>query len=103
MLPLTVMAFLFGVMPWFSAVPAGLFLWGYRRTRSRLCLLAALCWLVYLPYETAMYLRILCTGECNIRIDLLLIYPLLLLVSLLAAWAAWRRRSRPAEGQDTSS
>ena len=35
-------------------------------------------WLLYSVYEFLMYKRILCTGECNIRIDLLLIYPLIL-------------------------
>jgi len=29
-----------------------------------------------------MKVRILCSGECNIRVDLLLIYPILILVSL---------------------
>ena len=45
-----------------------------------------------------MYLRILCSGECNIRIDLLLIYPMLLMLSVLALLMFWRRRrqaSRP--------
>jgi len=30
-------------------------------------------WPAYLPYEYAMKLRILCSGECNIRVDLLLV------------------------------
>ena len=50
----------------------------------------------YMPYEMAMHLRWLCTGECNIRIDLLLIYPVLLLLSLAAVVAAvrWRAKHR---------
>lgn len=50
---------------------------GYLRRRV-LAWLAAAAWLVYSGYETAMSRRILCTGECNIRVDLLLIEPLLL-------------------------
>ena len=46
--------------------------------------MAALAWLVYFPYEQAMKLRILCSGECNIRIDLLLLYPVLGLISIIA-------------------
>lgn len=44
--------------------------------------LAALSWLLYAPYEYLMHMRVLCTGECNIRVDLLLIWPLLLVASL---------------------
>ena len=38
----------------------------------------AFAWLIYSIYELLMYKRVLCTGECNIRVDLLLIYPLML-------------------------
>jgi len=43
-----------------------------------------------------MRLRWLCTGECNIRVDLLLIYPVLLVISGVAAlgfvrWSVQRR------------
>jgi len=53
---------------------------------------AAIAWLVYAVYETAMARRIFCSGECNIRVDLLLIYPLLIVLSLAAVVAAFRRR-----------
>jgi hypothetical protein len=58
---------------------------------------AAVAWLAYAAYETAMRLRWLCTGECNIRVDLLLIYPVLLVISGAAAlsfvrWSVQRRR-----------
>jgi hypothetical protein len=36
-----------------------------------------------------MQRRWLCTGECNIRVDLLLLYPLLTLMSLVAFIASW--------------
>jgi len=43
---------------------------------------AAVIWLLYALYEWLMYLRVLCSGECNIRIDLLVIWPFLLCASL---------------------
>ena len=39
-----------------------------------------------------MYARILCSGECNIRVDLLLIYPILLIVTLAAGVRAVQTR-----------
>ena len=51
-------------------------------TRLTGSLVAAVSWLLYAPYEYLMYLRVLCSGECNIRIDLLLFWPLLLIASL---------------------
>lgn len=44
-------------------------------------------WLAYVIYEYGMKLRILCSGECNIRIDLLLIYPILVLLFVFALFA----------------
>lgn len=41
-----------------------------------------------------MHERILCSGECNIGIDLLLIYPVLLVISVIAAFAGFRGISR---------
>ncbi len=59
----------------------GLGRWARRRTVTA----AGLVWLLYAAYETGMQQRWLCTGECNIRVDLLLIYPLLFAVSAVAA------------------
>ncbi|MCW8963057.1 MAG: hypothetical protein OQL16_04610, partial [Gammaproteobacteria bacterium] len=63
---------------------AVLFGWLYIKSGSWAYLGVTLLWLIYTVYEFGMYLRILCSGECNIRVDLLLIYPVLLFVSLLA-------------------
>jgi hypothetical protein len=38
-----------------------------------------------------MKLRILCSGECNIRVDLLLFYPALLVLSAIAVYAFAKR------------
>jgi hypothetical protein len=45
-----------------------------------------------------MKLRILCSGECNIRVDLLLFYPLLLVLTVLGAIAffVWLRKAKAA-------
>jgi hypothetical protein len=62
-------------------------------------LIAAVSWGLYVPCEYAMKWRILCSGECNIRVDLLLIYPLLLGLSIAAllgaAWGLRRRAPAP--------
>ena len=42
-------------------------------------------WALYALYEYLMYRRVLCSGECNIRVDLLIIYPMLLSVTILTA------------------
>jgi hypothetical protein len=57
----------------------------YRKSHKLATLFAAILWGSYTVYESLMWARILCTGECNIRIDLLLIYPLLALFTLFAA------------------
>ena len=42
-----------------------------------------IAWLGYLVYET-VYIPRNCTGECNIRVDLLFIYPYLAFVTICA-------------------
>ncbi|MGR9073570.1 MAG: hypothetical protein ACU833_10950 [Gammaproteobacteria bacterium] len=96
--PLTAMGFVFILFPAAAAGPAAFFLWLYFKSKRIAVLLAGLAWLAYLPYEYAMNLRILCTGECNIRIDLLIIYPALLAFSLagLIGYFRFRRRAKKA-------
>mgnify|MGYP006883060614 CR=1 FL=1 len=62
------------------------------KSRRWSCFIAGLLWSLYSLYESLMYLRILCTGECNIRIDLLLIYPLLLALSVTASVQYYRKK-----------
>lgn len=57
---------------------------GWRR-RRRVAVAAGVGWLLYAAYECGMKQRWLCSGECNIRIDLLVIYPLLLFALAAAA------------------
>lgn len=82
--------------PWLAAIP-GLVLIGLGRwRRSWVAVFAGSVWLLYGGYETGMKLRWLCSGDCNIRIDLLVIYPalaLLLIVALLSLLLAGRSSS----------
>jgi hypothetical protein len=87
---------LFIEYPGLAAVVGALFLAGYLLSRRPSNAIAAVAWLGYGAYETAMRLRWLCTGECNIRVDLLMIYPLLLALSIAAliAFIRWRGAHR---------
>lgn len=84
------------VYPLLALAPAILFLGLFAITRRRLTLAAGIVWFAYVPYEYAMKLRILCSGECNIRVDLLLLYPLLVALSVaaLVVFIGWTRRPR---------
>ncbi len=91
----------FIVQPALALVPGAVFLLLHRVVRRRVVLVAGCSWLVYAVYEYAMKLRWLCSGECNIRIDLLVIYPGLLLLSAVAVVAgllALGRRGPPDTG-----
>ncbi len=86
---------LFIAWPILALVPSTVFTVMYLHCRSLPILLAALAWMAYFAYEQAIKIRLICSGECNIRVDLLLFYPLLLLLSILAVVAyfkAWRQR-----------
>ncbi len=69
--------------PLLAALPAITFGILFFVSKKRFVRVAAISWFVYLPYEYAMKFRILCSDECNIRIDLLLIYPALLVISFV--------------------
>jgi hypothetical protein len=81
---------IFIAYPWSAAAIGALFVaLGWRRQR-RVVTGAGIAWIIYAVYETGMQQRWLCTGECNIRVDLLLIYPLLLLISAAALFSLIR-------------
>ena len=82
--PLTIMGLIFITAPFIAVLPAVIFAWFYLITKKSINLITAILWGAYAIYEYAMKLRILCSGECNIRVDLLLIYPLLLIASVFA-------------------
>ena len=90
--PLAVLVFFSIVYPWLALIPGGLLAVLYRISRKKPVLAGAMAWFCYCPYEWGMRLRILCSGECNIRVDLLLIYPFLLLISAAALFVFFRDR-----------
>ena len=55
-------------------------------------LVTAALWLGYAIYESLMKARVLCSGECNIRVDLLLISPLLWILTIASVVQLVRRR-----------
>ena len=76
--------------PWLALIPAALFLVAYEMTKRGLAFWTSMLWILYAVYEFGMKRRWLCSGECNIRVDLLLVYPVLALLSLVAAIQALR-------------
>jgi hypothetical protein len=86
--------------PWLALLPAFVFALCALATKKRTVWVVAALWFFYSFYELAMKFRILCSGECNIRIDLLLVYPLLLVATLVGLVAVVRtaiRRARATE------
>ena len=84
--------------PLLAVLPFVVFVGLFWLTRRPFVVAVALAWLLYGVYEYAMRERILCSGECNIRIDLLAIYPALAVVSVVAlilGVAGIRGRRRP--------
>jgi hypothetical protein len=81
------------VYPALALVPGFAFLAIYWRTRRAFPLLVTGAWLLYGLYEEGMRRRILCSGECNMRVDLLLLYPALLVLSavVVVRYLQWRR------------
>jgi len=81
--------------PWLAGC-IGLVLVGLGRWRGRrTAVIVGSGWLLYWVYETGIQLRLLCSGECNIRIDLLLLYPLLLLATIVGAASLLRAQQVP--------
>ena len=75
---------IFAGYPWLILISTALFFFIGIAAKARFATATAILWLIYGMYEWMMYARILCSGDCNIRIDLLFIYPVLLLLSLTA-------------------
>jgi len=67
--------------PIFAIIPGVILLLTSIILKNRFVGLIAAIWAVYGLYEWLMKERIICSGECNIRVDLLGIYPSLLVVS----------------------
>lgn len=67
----------------------------WHRPRAGL-ILAAIAWLLYAVFEFLIARGVLCDANCNIRVDIFLIWPLLWIVSLfgLNAPGEWSTGSR---------
>lgn len=81
------------MVSWFACV-VGLAMcaaW-WRLWRDGSVAMLSMAWLGYAVYEYLMNARVLCSGECNIRVDLLLLWPLLMAVTLLVLWRGLRQR-----------
>jgi len=75
---------LFITNPYVALIPAIFFGLFYFKSKNKLIFITTVLWLLYMIYEELHLLRIICSGECNIRIDLLLIYPILIVLSIIA-------------------
>jgi hypothetical protein len=80
--------FTFIILPLLVVSFGLLAIWCFTLSRKIIFAVSAGLWLLYGAYESLMYARILCSGECNIRVDLLLIYPILLIVTVAACMSA---------------
>lgn len=68
---------IFVAAPIAAMVPVALFAYMYVRKECFACMLATLVWIGYGMLEYGMYTRTLCSGECNIRIDLIISWAIL--------------------------
>jgi len=80
--------------PWLAFLVAAPFAYAFARWRTKLAFAAALAWSAYALYESGMKHRVLCSGECNIRVDLLLAYPILAVLTVSAIVGWWRAARR---------
>jgi hypothetical protein len=92
-LPLMAMGMVFIIAPYLALIPAAILFFCYKKSKRGINLIAVVLWVIYSVYESGMMLRILCKGECNIRVDLLVIYPVLIIISIFAvvSFVRWRK------------
>lgn len=76
--------------PGLAARPGAVLLALWEAYRRRLVPMAAIAWLLDVPYEYGMKRRVLCSGEYSIRVDLLVLYPALAVLALLGLISALR-------------
>ena len=84
--------------PLAALAPAALFLAAYFWKRGALTGLVAALWVLYTVYEHLMKWRVLCSGDCNVRADLLVLYPALFVVSLAALAEFVLRKKKAPDG-----
>ena len=67
-------------------------------TRRLTVAFAAIVWALYAAYEGAMTFHVFCPRGCNIRLDLILIYPILIALSIAGLVVGLRRRRSAQPG-----
>ena len=72
-------------IPLFAVIFGTLIVGGFKLAPIRQVPVTGVLWILYGIYEYLMQIRVLCSGECNIRVDLLLIYPILLVYTITSA------------------
>jgi hypothetical protein len=77
-------------VPSAALLPGIAFLAAATTWRSRSAIVAGVGWVLYAGYEHLMEARLLC-GGCTLRADLALIYPALVVATVLALLALFRR------------
>lgn len=96
---LPILLFFAIALPPIALAPAIVFAIAYWRARPRapwLLLCATIVWMLYTIYEVYIF-RWSQTVTAPIRVDLMLVAPILYAVTV-AGLIAWRRRSRPPRG-----
>jgi hypothetical protein len=79
----TSLAFLID-LPLLALIPSAVLFLLAARARHWLVTAAGLAWLLYAGYEWLMLHRVLCSGDCDIRIDLLILHPALVGLTIIA-------------------
>ena len=87
------------IFPFGATIVGTLYIRMFFKLRTKLSMLTGILWILYSIYEYLMYIRVLCTGECNIRVDLLLIYPLLIALSLISIILYYRKKAKLTKGR----
>ena len=85
------------IVPYYAFLLVGLamtvfFFLAYVRSSKPLLLVTAILWLGPAAYES--WVSQSCSGECNIRVDLLIVFPIELVVLIGLSVFAWRSRKR---------
>jgi hypothetical protein len=69
-----------------------------RSVHRGLAMTVGVMWLIYSLWEFAIKQRWLCRGDCDIRVDLIFIYPVLLIGSVAALVSLLIKPRRPQAG-----
>ena len=75
-------------LSWLTSAAAVLFAAAWWRYRRPAIGAATVLFGLHASYEYLIAIRYLCSGDCNIRVDLLLIVPILLIAAIGAIWSA---------------